>query len=67
MPYNFYTTNIETAIADAYYLGKVLYPEKFKDVEPEKKADEIYKAFLGKERYSEMAKNFGGFKKITLK
>ncbi|KZL92685.1 iron ABC transporter substrate-binding protein [Clostridium magnum] len=67
MPYNFYTTNIETAIADAYYLGKVLYPEKFKDIEPEKKADEIYKAFLGKDLYSEMAKNFGGFKKITLR
>ncbi|WP_312891023.1 iron ABC transporter substrate-binding protein [Clostridium thailandense] len=67
MPYNFYTTNIETAMADAYYLGKVLYPEKFKDVDPEKKADEIYKTLLGKELYSEMAKNFGGFKKITLK
>lgn len=67
MPYNFYTTNIETAMADAYYLGKVLYPEKFKDVDPEKKADEIYKFILGKELYAEMAKNFGGFKKIILK
>lgn len=67
MPYNFYTTNIETAMADAYYLGKVLYPEKFKDVDSEKKADEIYKFLLGKELYSEMAKNFGGFKKIELK
>lgn len=67
MPYNFYDTNIETAMADAYYLGKVLYPEKFKDVDPVKKADEIYKFILGKEVYSQMANNFGGFKKITLK
>jgi len=67
MPYNSYSTNIGTAMADAYYLGKVLYPEKFKDVDPEKKADEIYKALLGKELYSEMAKNYVGFKKITLK
>ncbi|WP_029954860.1 ABC transporter substrate-binding protein [Clostridium scatologenes] len=67
MPYNFYTTNIETAMADAYYLGKVLYPEKFKDIDTQKKADEIYKLLLGKELYSQMADNFGGFKKIILK
>lgn len=66
LPYNFYTTNIDTAIADAYYLGKVLYPEQFKDIDPEKKADEIYKTLLGKELYSQMAKDYGGFKKLTL-
>ncbi|WP_294183400.1 iron ABC transporter substrate-binding protein [uncultured Clostridium sp.] len=67
MPYNFYTTNIETAMADAYYLGKVIYPEKFKDIDPIKKADEIYKFLLGKGVYSQMANNFGGFRKIILK
>lgn len=66
LPYNFYTTNIDTAIADAYYIGKVLYPEQFKDIDPEKKADEIYKSLLGKELYAEMAKAYGGFKKLTL-
>jgi iron complex transport system substrate-binding protein len=66
LPYNFYATNIETAIADAYYIGKVLYPEQFLDVEPEKKADEIYRLFLGKEIYEQMAKDFGGFKQVVL-
>jgi iron complex transport system substrate-binding protein len=66
LPYNFYTTNIDTSIADAYYMGKVLYPDQFKDVEPEKKADEIYKLLLGKELYAQMAKDFGAFRKITL-
>lgn len=66
LPYNFYTTNIDTAIADAYYIGKVLYPEQFKDIDPEKKADEIYKFLVGKDLYAEMAKVFGGFKKLTL-
>lgn len=65
LPYNFYTTNIDTAIADAYYMGKVLYPEQFKDIDPEKKADEIYKFLLGKELYSQMAKDYGGFIKLT--
>ncbi|OPZ89226.1 MAG: Periplasmic binding protein [Firmicutes bacterium ADurb.Bin419] len=67
LPYNFYTTNIDTAIADAYYIGKVLYPDQFKDIEPEKKADEIYKSLLGKELYADMAKAYGGFKKLSLK
>ncbi|KNY29478.1 iron ABC transporter substrate-binding protein [Pseudobacteroides cellulosolvens] len=66
LPYNFYATNVDTAIADAYYMGKVLYPDQFKDVDPEKKADEIYKTLLGKELYSEMAKAYEGFKKLAL-
>lgn len=66
LPYNSYTTNIDTAIADAYYLGKVLYPDQFKDIDPEKKADEIYRSLLGKELYAQMAKDYGGFKKLTL-
>ncbi|GKX29713.1 iron ABC transporter substrate-binding protein [Vallitalea longa] len=66
LPYNFYHTNIGTAMADAYYLGKVLYPDSFSDIEPEKKADEIYKFLLGKEVYKKMAEDFGEFNKITI-
>ena len=28
LPFNYYTTNIGTALADAYYIGKILYPDK---------------------------------------
>lgn len=66
LPYNFYTTNIDTAMANAYFIGKTLYPEQFKDIDPEKKADEIYKFLLGKELYEQMAREFGGYKKVTL-
>lgn len=66
LPYNWYWTNIEVAMSDAYYIGKVLYPEQFKDVDPAKKADEIYKFLLGKELYSDISKDYGGFNKITL-
>ncbi|MEW5762245.1 MAG: iron ABC transporter substrate-binding protein [Bacillota bacterium] len=66
MPYNYYTTNIDTALADAYYAGKVIYPDRFGDVDPAKKADEIYTFLLGKPVYTRMAQDFGGFKKLTL-
>ncbi|ASJ07265.1 iron ABC transporter substrate-binding protein [Thermococcus pacificus] len=66
LPFNFYTTNIGTALADAYYIGKVLYPERFSDVDPAEKADEIYTFLVGKPAYREMAEQFGGFGKIDL-
>jgi len=66
LPYNFYTTNIDTALADAYFIGKVLHTEQFKDIDPAKKADEIYKLLLGKEVYAQIAQDFGGFKQMTL-
>ncbi len=67
LPYNFYTTNIGTALADAYYIGKVLYPQKFKDINPEKKADEIYTFLVGKPVYKEMKKHIGGFGRLSFK
>jgi len=65
LPYNFYTTNIGTALADAYYVGKVLYPDRFKDVDPEKKADEIYTFLVGKGVYKDMKNFWGGFKRLN--
>jgi iron complex transport system substrate-binding protein len=66
LPYNYYNTNIDTAIADAYYLGKILYPAAFADIDPEQKADEIYRSLLGQPAYAQMAESFGGFKPLNL-
>lgn len=66
IPYNFYTTNIDTALADSYYAGKVIFPEKFQDIDPVKKSEEIYTFLLGKPVYEQMAKDYGGFKKLDL-
>jgi len=69
IPFNYYTTNIDTAMADAYYIGKILYPEEFKDIDPDTKADEIYAFLVGKPVLNEMKKNYPScaFKKIELK
>lgn len=66
LPYNYYTTNIGTALADAFYIGKVIYPEQFGDVVPEQKADEIYTFLVGKPVYANMADDWGGFKRVSL-
>lgn len=66
LPYNYYSTNLDTAMADAYYLGKILTPAAFADVDPVQKADEIYGALLGQPVYAQMAKDFGGFTSLRL-
>jgi iron complex transport system substrate-binding protein len=59
LPFNWYTTNIDTALADAYAIGKILYPKQFADIDPERKADEIYAFLVGKPVYPEMKKDYG--------
>ena len=61
MPYNWYANNYDTVLADAYYVGKTLYPEQFADADPAQKADEIYTMLDGKPVYSDMKTLFGGF------
>jgi iron complex transport system substrate-binding protein len=59
LPFNWYTTNIGTALADAYAIGKILYVDRFKDVDPEKKADDIYIFLDGKPVYKTMKEDYG--------
>ena len=59
LPFNYYMTNIGTALADAYAVGKILYPEKFADVDLAQRADEIYTFLVGKPVYEHMVENFG--------
>ena len=67
LPYNYYSTNIEIALADTYYMGTILYPERFSDVEPTKKFDEITQMLLGVNLYDEVAADFyGGFQQVEL-
>lgn len=66
MSYCLYSYNKDILLADSYYVGKILYPEQFKDVDPEEKADEIFEKFVGKPVYNHMKAVQGGFKKIEL-
>jgi iron complex transport system substrate-binding protein len=68
LPYNWYTINFGSILADAWYAGKLLYPEKFADIVPAKKADEIYTFLVGKPVFHIMNKSFQNMalKKIPL-
>ena len=57
--FNWYVTNLGTVIADAYAVGKVLYPDRFADVDLAQKADEIYKFLVGQPVHEQMEKIYG--------
>lgn len=66
LAFNYNWTNMEIAIADAYYAGKVIFPAQFADIDPVEKADEIFTVLLGEPFYEKLAAEGGGFGKITL-
>lgn len=66
LPYAYYNRNPSTILANTYYMGKVIYPEAFADIDPAKKADQIYEEFVGAKVYDKLEKSYGGYKKIEL-
>jgi len=66
LPYNWYTTNHGNVLADAYYIGTVVYPERFTDIKPDKKADEIYEFLVGAPVFEQMNSAFDNLVFIRL-
>ena len=58
LPYNWYNQKFESIFANAYFIGKLLYPERFTDIDPAAKADEIYTFMVGKPVFAEMNGQF---------
>ena len=68
LPYNSYSINFGSVLGDGYFVGKVLYPEAFADVNPEEMAEEIYTFLVGKPVFSLMNEAFSGmvFRPLSL-
>lgn len=68
LPYNWYSQNQGSIMADAYYIGTVLYPDRFADIDSAKKADEIYTFLVGEPVFDQMNAEFSNlvFTRIEL-
>lgn len=64
--FNNYSTNITYCLMDAYYAGKVLYPDRFEDIDMETRGNEILEMFLGRGFFREMEADGLYFGKLTL-
>jgi iron complex transport system substrate-binding protein len=58
-PFNWYMTNLGTVVADAYAVGKILYPEQFAEIELSRKADAVYTFLLGRPVYDALRRTQG--------
>jgi len=67
IPFRSYASNLETALADAYYAATVIYPEAFADVDIELKTREIFTAILGVDAYDDLKENGYEFKPLALR
>ncbi len=48
LAYNNYATNYEFVLLNAWYIGKIIYPEEFKNINFNQKKEELFKAFYNK-------------------
>ncbi|QSG11243.1 ABC-type Fe3+-hydroxamate transport system, periplasmic component [Halapricum desulfuricans] len=66
LPTRFYGNLYGNTLADAYYVGSVLYPDAFSDVDPIEQANEIHRTLFGTAVYDQLAEQFGGFEQLTV-
>ena len=60
-------SNVEIPLVTAYYVGTLLYPDQFADVDFEAKASEIFGMFLGAPDYLSVLEDAGaGYGPVTL-
>lgn len=66
LPYNYYHTNLEIALANSWYTAKVLHPSQFAAVDPARKTDELCRLFVGIPCYEQLRREFGGYGPLQL-
>ena len=59
-------SNLETALADAYYAACIMYPEQFADIDPVTKAGEIFEMLLGVNPYDKLQEAGYEFRPIEI-
>lgn len=60
LPFNSYTQNFGSILANTYYIGSALFPQAFHDVDPATKADDIYRFLVGKPVFGQLEQQFDG-------
>ncbi len=56
--------DISTGLVDLYYMGKIAYPDQFKDIKMEEKGNELLKRFYGVDGLYSFLEEYNGFIKL---
>ncbi|MGL5691456.1 MAG: ABC transporter substrate-binding protein, partial [Bacteroidales bacterium] len=65
-PYNNYHSNFEVMLMNAWYMGKMLYPDQFQDVTVTAKVNEISKRFLGVPVGERLSQEWGSYSENSI-
>lgn len=66
LPFNAYNTNVENALANAWFMAKVLHPQALAEVDAQVMAGRVMRAFLGTDLLPALAKNGYGLGRLDL-
>jgi iron complex transport system substrate-binding protein len=66
LPFNWYATNFETILVNAWFIGKTIYPDAFSTVDPIEQARIIYQFVLGRDVLDQMCEFYGCFRQTGL-
>lgn len=65
-PYNNYHSNFEVMLMNAWYMGKILYPDQFQDIKIVEKVDEISEHFLGVPVGERLSQEWGNYSENSI-
>ncbi|MDE6452235.1 MAG: ABC transporter substrate-binding protein, partial [Odoribacter sp.] len=65
-PYNNHHSNFEVMLTNAWYAGKVLYPERFSDITIEDKINEVMTRFVGAPIAPDLAGCWGRYRNLAV-
>ncbi len=67
LPFNYYTTNVDVVFINAYFIGKVLFSDSFKDVDIKKICSKIMIDFVKKDVCDEFIDDKRFYKRVIIK
>ena len=68
LPNTFYFVNHDAVLANAWFVAKTLSPEQFSDIDPKKKADDIFAFLVGKPVFEQLNASLDhlAFKRLSM-
>ncbi|MFW6269484.1 MAG: ABC transporter substrate-binding protein [Bacillota bacterium] len=64
LPYSIYNRNQVNILINTFFIGKTLFPDQFKGIKIEEKADEIFNKFLQRSIYHKLKEIYPAYEKI---
>jgi iron complex transport system substrate-binding protein len=66
LPHASYHHNYGSILANAYFVGRTLYPDRFDDLDFESKTNAIYEELLGTGLYDELTNTYDAYRQLDL-